>query len=151
MSEEIVEAEAIEPTGPNLEPMEFKLERLVVPVKLIDPETNKADNYELREATGADATKFRDFIVQRTKLGPNGKPQSMGAIAGSEPMLVSMCLFYGDTNKNVPENVVRKWPARIQKELFQRAKEISGLKEELEGDDEDSAKNEPDDTTDGSS
>lgn len=82
--------------------------------------------YFLKEASGDAATKFANARLNCVKLGPDGKPQTVRGIADVEPLLVSLCLF--DSNgKNVPEATVRSWPYRIQKALFDRAKEMSHL------------------------
>jgi len=90
------------------------------PVKL------SGKDYYLREASGDAATKFANARLNCIKLGPDGKPQTVRGIADVEPLLVSLCLF-DESGKNVPEATVRSWPARVQKALFERAKEMSRL------------------------
>lgn len=90
------------------------------PVKL----SGKA--YSLREASGDAATKFANARLNCIKLGPDGKPQTVRGVADVEPLLVSLCLF-DETGNNVPEATVRSWPARVQKVLYDRAKEMSHL------------------------
>ena len=91
--------------------------------------------YVLREASGDAACKYRNALLKATKLGPNGKPQSLDGVADSEPLLVSLCLFEkyrsGDEIKERPAILpqVRGWPSRVQKTLFDRAKKMSGLDE----------------------
>ena len=96
--------------------------------------------YILREATGDAGCKYRNSLLKATKLGPDGKPVSIEGMADSEPLLVSLCLFelYEQKGSNgvsetkerpTPLIVVRSWPARVQKALFERAKEISDLDE----------------------
>lgn len=129
------------------EALEFDLSApIVIPVKLKDKDGELKD-YELREANGDVACRWRNAILQRTTLGPDGKPSSLGAIADTEPILVSLCLFEAGTNRNVPVGTIRQWPSKVQKALFEKAKEIS----ELDDDEEvkKKAKNEPTDTTDG--
>lgn len=111
------------PPAPNQDPMKFDLDEVVIPVSVGDKE------YVLREASGQAAVTWRNAIFSKTKLGPDGKPIGFGAMAEIEPLLVSLCLYNGD-GRNVPEQEVRKWPARIQKALFERAKDISDLDEE---------------------
>ncbi|MFA5376327.1 MAG: hypothetical protein WC455_11335 [Dehalococcoidia bacterium] len=90
------------------------------PVKL------SGKDYSLREASGDAATKFANARLSCIKLGPDGKPQTVRGIADVEPLLVSLCLF-DESGKNVPEATVRSWPARVQKVLYDRAKEMSHL------------------------
>ncbi len=98
--------------------------------------------YTLREATGDAACLYRNAMLRCTKLGPEGKPETITGIADAEPYLVSLCLF-NEGNKPVPVATIRKWPARVQTALFDKAKEISELGED---EDEDTAKNEQSDT-----
>lgn len=98
-----------------------------VPVKI------GSDDYVLVEASGEAATKYRDAQIACTVLGPNGKVKGMKGIAELEPMLVSMCLHKVVNGvrepKTVPAERIKSWPARIQKGLFKKAKDISELTE----------------------
>lgn len=127
---------------------EFDLtETITIPVRIKDKD-GVVREYELREATGDIACRWRNAIFARTELGPNGKPKSLGNIADTEPILVSLCLFDTKTNNNVSVQTVRSWPSKIQKSLFEKIKEISDLEDdEVTNDD---VKNEQTDTTDGS-
>lgn len=91
-------------------------------------------SYVLKEASADSVCKWRNNMMKSAKLGPDGKPVSMDGIADSEPYLVSLCLFERDTDKegkvrdrSVPVNVVRGWPNRIQRALFQVVRNISDL------------------------
>lgn len=150
------------------EALVFSLERTVIPVTIGDGDDAK--EYELKEATGDAAVTWHNAMFSKTKLGPDGKPSSMGAMGDTEPLLVSLCLFPKDSDRNVSVVVIRSWPNRIQKSLFEKAKEISDLEEKdestieaieakieelteklekLKAEEEGSAKNSQDDTTDG--
>ena len=127
--------------------MDFDLgEPVVIPVNIKDKD-GVLRSYELREANGDSACRWKNAILQRTNLGPNGKPSSFGAIADTEPIVISLCLFDKD-GKNVPVGVIRQWPAKVQRALFEKAKEISELDEDEEL--KDTVKNGQTDTTDGS-
>lgn len=105
------------------------------------PVTIAGESYTLREATGETAVQYRDAMLACTTLGPEGKPTIISGLAGVEPLLVSLCL-YDSIDHLVPEATIRSWPARIQKALFERAKQISDLDEgEDEDEDEESVKN----------
>jgi hypothetical protein len=111
--------------------------------------------YVLQEASGDAACKYRNALMNCTKLGPNGKAQSMHNAADVEPLLISMCLFRVNPEKPdgqhppVPLKIIRSWPNRIQKGLFNRIKAISDGLLEGDSDAEDKAKNEPSETMDG--
>lgn len=102
----------------------------VVPVEI--PFVYKGVNYLLVEATEEAAVSFRNSQTRQTKLNPETKFVSVGDIADSEPYLVSLCLFKVDGEKRtpVPLPVVRTWPHKVIKKLFNTAKEISDLVDE---------------------
>jgi len=112
-------------------------------------------SYILREASGDAACKYRNAMLACTRLGPDGKPSSIQGMADIEPLLVSMCLYNaeeGDKSfgKCVPLNIIRSWPSRVQKSLYDKVKEISEIGEEDEEGEEEPAKNELKDTEVGS-
>jgi hypothetical protein len=81
--------------------------------------------YELRETSGGAAVKY-DNARLRCYEYQEGKLVRMHDLADLEPLLVSLCLF--DTEgKEVSEKLIRSWPHRVQKALFERAKELSGM------------------------
>lgn len=84
--------------------------------------------YSLKEASGKSAGIYRNFCMSCLNTGPNGSTSGIKNLADAEPLLVSMCLFDAQ-DKPVPQQVIGKWPSRIQKALFKKAKEISELTE----------------------
>lgn len=116
------------------EGVSYKLEATVVPVFIGEEE------YELREASAAAACLWQNDFLSKAKIGPDGKIQSAKGIADSEPYLVSLCLFEKESGKRVELSTVRSWPSRIVKDLFKKAKDISGLEDTDE--EKESAKNE---------
>lgn len=128
--------------------------------------------YELREASEAASVRYKDAATACFQYNADGKAVSVKNAASVEPLLISLCLFVVDETKPenqwkpVPEAVIRAWPARVCKWLFDKAKEISELndmetvesleKQKAEIDkkiaklQEDSAKNEQLATADGS-
>jgi hypothetical protein len=129
----------------NYEPIDFSgLEPIEIPVTIGDT------NYILMEASGDSSAKFRNMMLNNTEL-VDGKPTKVTNYANVESYLVFLCLRYADgdkKDKQVPHEVVKRWPARVVKKLYETAKEISELDED--DDDEEQAKNEVSDTTDGS-
>lgn len=92
--------------------------------------------YVLREASEGAACQFRNAITKAAKMA-DGKVVGIENIGDVEPLLVSLCLFEvlpdgGTKNIGVPIQVVRGWPARVVKQLFAKAKEISELDEAAE-------------------
>lgn len=104
------------------------------------PVSIERKKYVLREATGDTACRYRNAVLHCTELGPEGSPATIKGLADVEPFLVSLCLFETcldergnpTSERSVPVSVIRKWPSRVQKALFERAKEISELSEEEE-------------------
>lgn len=94
----------------------------------------------LCEADGDAGAKYRSAAVSAAKMN-DGKVIRVDGMGDIEPMLVSRCLFYADENGHlrvddndnpikkylVEEAVIRSWPDRVQKALFNKVKEISGL------------------------
>jgi len=112
-----------------------------LPVKIAGKE------YVLKEASGDVAVTYRDALLACTTLGDNFKPSKIEGMASTEALLVSLCLFQvGVEGKQTPvsETVIRSWPNKIIKPLYNKAKEISELDETEEGSDaaDDAAKNE---------
>lgn len=115
----------------------------IIPIEV--PVKVGLDSYILLEANGEAVVKWRNMLLKGTKIGTNGRPSSIETVAEAEPYLVSLCLYYADKstgsvplNKDgdpdpkflVPIQRIKKWPNRIQTDLFKRIKEISHLDEE---------------------
>lgn len=98
--------------------------------------------YVLREADEGDAIKWKNAGLRAARV-VDGKVVSMGDLADSEPLLVSLCLYKanadgtmplnndGTPNKKqqVPVSVIKTWPPRVVNKLFDHAKRISELEE----------------------
>ena len=93
--------------------------------------------YVLCEADEATAVAYRNASVQGASVDNKGQVIHLGAVGSLQPLLVSRCLFQlvlkddGTEMKRLPvlERVVLKWPSRIVRPLFDRAKQISRLDE----------------------
>lgn len=98
--------------------------------------------YVLCEADGDAGAKYRSAAARSARLN-DGKVVGVEGIGDIEPLLVSKCLYDTDDKGNlrvddddkpikkylVPEGTIRSWPDRVQKALFNKIKEISGLDE----------------------
>ena len=60
-------------------------------------------------------------------MSSDGKVQRITGMADSEPVLVSACVFQGNTEKNVLLIHVKKWPSRLVDDLFEKAKEYGEM------------------------
>lgn len=116
----------------DLSTMEFDEEFRSVSVKI---NNGKGWDYELLEATGDDATQYRNKILSGTRRFPDGSVSVQG-IAETEPFLVSRCLFKRKAEDDTANWVrctvkeVKELKSSTQKALFERAKEISSLEED---------------------
>lgn len=104
-----------------------------IPVKI------KGKRYVLREAGEDAACRYRNALARCSQMGPEGNVQSIdGPIADVEPLLVSLCMFEqlpdgtGHRTKSISVAVVRSWPARHVKELFEKLQDISDMGEDKE-------------------
>ncbi len=112
-----------------MEPMKFSLDTIQIPVEIGDKE------FVLREASGDTACKFTNARMACGQMGPDNTIASWRNIADTEPLLVSLCLFEiergedGSITQEKPTQIsqIRKWPSRITKELYDKAKEISDI------------------------
>lgn len=105
------------------ESLDFSLAIIEIPVTGPD-----GKSYILKEATGKAANAYRNRALESTEF-QNGRPVSVKGLASLESFLISMCLF-DEKNKPVPQSVIESWPARVQKKLFEKVKEISDLGEQ---------------------
>jgi hypothetical protein len=85
--------------------------------------------YTLREANGKAATDHRNAIMASTQFGPDGKVTGVKNLASVEAVFVAACLW-DEKNRNPTVVTVSSWPARVQKALYEKAKELSDMGEE---------------------
>jgi len=93
--------------------------------------------YVLCEADEATAVAYRNAQVRGASVDSKGQMIQLGSVGGIEPLLVSRCLLQlvlkddGTEMKRLPvsEKVILKWPSRIVRPLFDKAKQISQLDE----------------------
>lgn len=120
---------------PETNENEYDLDRIRIPIAL--RVKGELKPHVLYEASGEAASRFRNHIIADATF-VDGKLSKVGkSVANAEPLLVSLCLFElvkgadgEETEKPVTEGAVKKWPARVQKALFDRIKEISDLDEQ---------------------
>lgn len=86
------------------------------------------DAYTLKEASGDAGVKWHNALTKCFKATQAGVTSADG-IAETEPLLVSLCLS-DNCGRQVPVAKIKGWPYRLQKALFEKAKEISNLAED---------------------
>ena len=84
--------------------------------------------YTLREASGRVATNHRNAIMASSRLGPDGKVIGVSNLASVESVFVAGCLW-DEKEKNPTVTLIESWPARVQKKLYETAKELSDFSE----------------------
>lgn len=131
----------------------YSLEEAVCPVKI------GTDRYLVVEADGLAGTEYRNAGAKGIKFNAKGKPCGVDGIVDAQLILVSKCLFKlvkdNDTNNTLKSwtdpvdqstwyrqrvniELIRSWADRISQSLFDKARELSGMK----NDDEDADKDE---------
>ena len=143
--------------------LDFDLTIKEVPVKMREKDKDGKEvvrEYVLREANGEASARYRSAQAACTDL-KDGQPVKIHGIGGLEPLLVSLCLFEVDKDKDgvikglkpVPEQRIRSWPQRVQATLYRKAIEISELGDkdgDAEKKDKEQLGNERGSSTDGS-
>lgn len=130
--------------GKNIE--DFNFEDLT-PIK-IGPFRIGEQQFVLLEADGEAARAYRKASLRGIIVNKGGRMENLNETVDAETVLVSQCLYKVDSEGNpttrVGAEVIRKWPNRVIRPLFDKAKEISYLGEDEDSDDEENP------TTDGS-
>ncbi len=106
-----------------IESLNYDLALIEIPVTIGDKK------FILREAMEDAACQYQNALFHGMILGESGKPVKIRNMADTEPLLVSLCLFDAELNTNVSLETVKALPSRIVKDLFNKAKEISGIDE----------------------
>lgn len=115
-------------------------EEIDTPIIYTDPGVEvpvdyRGKKYLLKQATGDAAAKWRNAVAKCAKFTKDGSPAGIVGIGDTEPLLVSLCLFFNDPSdtswfgRPVPEDSVRAFAAPFLRQLFDRAKKISSLNE----------------------
>ena len=98
-------------------------------VKEVPVTFTNGSKWTLKEATGKAATDHRNAIMACTIWGPDGRAVGLKDLASVEARFVAACLF--DTNgKNPTPQMVQAEPARVQKALYEKLKELSDFGED---------------------
>ena len=87
--------------------------------------------YTLQELTGSERDKYLNFMKGRMKVNSDGTRGGIDDFNGLQARLLSMTLKDPE-GKLVPEEVLQKWPARVQTLLFKESQKLSGLDDKAE-------------------
>lgn len=91
--------------------------------------------YVIVEASEESAKRYKNTAMRATKFSDKGKPSGVDGLADVEPLLVSMCLFKVDEagmRTPVQLSTILRWPHRVVAPIYQKARELSGLKDDEE-------------------
>ena len=111
----------------------------VIEIPVVGPDKN---NYVLREASGDSVARFNNARGRCVQFKDGGM-SSVDGQGDLEAFLVSLCLFHikddcdtsdpstwtADVKKSVKAPIIRAWPERVVRPLFEKAKEISEVDE----------------------
>lgn len=82
--------------------------------------------YVLREASAEVARQYRNAATNGMRIG-GGVGMELSHIGDCQPILVGGCLFVAGQEHPVGEDAIRRWPDRIVRPLFEKARSISKL------------------------
>ncbi len=93
------------------------------------------EKYLLCEASEAVAANYTNASLRGARMDRQGKMATLPSdLGGLQAILVSDCLFHatseGEPGSPVPLADVQRWPSRVVKPLFEKAKKISEIGEE---------------------
>lgn len=125
-------------TGSNGLPdlIEMDLTIVSIPVRLRNPDTGDVDEYELRELMGSDRDYYLNQVNKRTRLDKDGKSLGFSTFIDYQAELIHLGLYKKGTDERVSLDVIRRFPSRTQKALFEPLQKMSGLGQESDDDDD---------------
>ena len=103
---------------------EFDFDQQLVTTEI--PVRYQGKDYTLREPSEDSAAKYRSFQLRNARMVGGKLNADITKIAESQAFLLSMCLYNGDGHA-VSIGIIRSWPARIIKPLFEKAREMGSL------------------------
>lgn len=87
--------------------------------------------YYLLEMDGVFRDQFLTLVRKRQQI-INGQPTGFGNFDGFMVDLICRCLRHPADNKLVPAEIIKRWPATLQKECYVICRQLNGLDEEEE-------------------
>jgi hypothetical protein len=89
--------------------------------------------------SGQAKDEFLNSVKDRVKV-EGGRIVGLKTYMGIHSNLLKRCVFDAE-DKLVPDTEIQKWPAKMQRQLFERAQELNGLTPASEKAIEEEAKN----------
>ena len=109
----------------------LSLDRVTVDVNLVT-EQGEEKAWKLKELTGKERNRYLNKMTSRVRSGKDGKAISITNFEGFQADLLKICL-YDENDELVTEDMIEGLPSSTQQVLFDKAKEISGLDNDEEG------------------
>ncbi len=119
------------------EGLRFNLKKKEIPVTLIDPETEKDQEYMLRELDGEFRDEYLNKVGSKMRINERtGAILGLKNFKGIQSGLVMKCLVKvtDDGEEEVDEKTIQSWPSSVVTQLYNKARELSGLDESAEDD-----------------
>lgn len=87
------------------------------------------DMYVLKEMIGTQRDSYMEDQGNRFEPGEKGKAAKVLDWKGMTSFLISLCLYSkkGGEETAVPQEIINKWPASVQKVLHEEAQKLNGL------------------------
>lgn len=113
---------------PEKQPKKFSLRIKSIDIP-IEGEDGEISTYVLKELTGQQRVQYLNRFKKKTRdgIGPGSQPK-IETFTGMITDLLDLCL-YGPDGILLKAEVIDKWPASMQQEIFDMAVELSGLSE----------------------
>jgi len=134
--------------------LDIDLGMALFPVFLRDPKTGERKGFALQELGGPDRDAYMNDISSRMRYDGKGNPAGMKNFTNFQASVITRGFFEASLvedeavdpstgerssvirveslGKKVPESQIRLYPGRVQKALFDKLMEISGLTERAE-------------------
>src|SRR5690606_1747028 len=87
-------------------------------------------SYTVRELSGKERDEYLTETSKRFRTDQSGKAIGVRDFDGLQSSLLVRCMTDDETNKLVTVNFLAGLPARIQEDLYERARKISKLNKE---------------------
>lgn len=119
-------------TSPDAEEEVVRI-RLVRKTKKVDveDENNKVQRYTLCEMVGAQRDKWLNNWSARVRTDRSGNVIGMKTFDDLQAALIAKCL-YDENGELVKQEVISRWPATAQKQLFELCQKMNGLDSDSE-------------------
>ena len=93
------------------------------------------EGYVLKELDGAGRDRYLNSLAQRIRVNKAGETAGVKNFTALQATLVAMSL-HGPDGEPVNVKTIQSWPSKVVAALFAKAKELSGLGDEDEEDEE---------------